>query len=60
MFQSNPAGEQAPGLSVRFIGIDATTVASYLVSLCFSAAILVDDVLGMLENVDVHCYHDYV
>ena len=60
LFQSALPGEQAPGLSVRFMGIDQTTIASYLVSLYCSAAVLTDDALGVLENVDVNFYHDYV
>jgi hypothetical protein len=60
LFQSGLPGEQAPGLSVRFMGIDQTTIASYLVSLYCSAAALVDDALGVLDNVDVNFYHEYV
>jgi hypothetical protein len=60
LFQAGLPGEQAPGLSVRFMGIDATTIASYLVSLYCSAAVLTDDAIGVLENVDVDSYHEYV
>jgi hypothetical protein len=60
LFQSGLPGEQAPGLSVRFMGIDATTIASYLVSLYCSAAVLTEDALGVLENVDLDSYHEYV
>ena len=60
LFQSGLPGEQAPGLSVRFMGIDATTIASYLVSLYCSAAVLTEDALGVLENVDLDFYHEYV
>jgi hypothetical protein len=59
LFQAGLPGEQAPGLSVRFMGIDATTIASYLVSLYCSAAVLTEDALGVLENVDVDFYHEY-
>ena len=59
LFQSGLPGEQAPGLSVRFMGIDATTIASYLVSLYCSAAVLTEDALGVLENVEVDLYHEY-
>src|SRR5208283_4184260 len=52
-------GEQAPGLSVRFMGIDNYSTASYLVSLYYSAAVLTDDALAVLENVEVGNYHDY-
>jgi len=59
LFQAGLPGEQAPGLSVRFMGIDATTIASYLVSLYCSAAVLTEDALGVLENVDLDLYHEY-
>jgi hypothetical protein len=59
LFQAGLPGEQAPGLSVRFMGIDDATIASYLVSLYCSAAVLTDDALGVLENVDLDFYHEY-
>lgn len=45
--------EYEPGLSVRFMGIDEKSVISYLVSTYYSAAILVPDALGVLENVEI-------
>ncbi|ACY13816.1 family 2B encapsulin nanocompartment shell protein [Haliangium ochraceum] len=45
--------ELEPGLSVRFIGIDEKAIMSYLVSAYFSAAVLVPDALGVLEDVYV-------
>lgn len=59
LFQPGLPGEQSPGLSVRFMGIGPNAVASYLVSLYCSAAVLVDDALAVLENVDVSYYHEY-
>jgi hypothetical protein len=59
LVQAGLPGEQAPGLSVRFMGIDATTIASYLVSLYCSAAVLTEDALGVLENVELDNYHEY-
>jgi hypothetical protein len=59
MFQPGLAGEQTPGLSVRFMGINRKAVASYLISLYCSAAILVDDAVAVLEQVEVGVYHDY-
>ena len=59
MFQPGLAGEQTPGLSVRFMGINRKAVASYLISLYCSAAILTDDAVGVLEQVEVGVYHDY-
>ena len=52
-------GEQVPGLSVRFMGIDNYSTASYLVTLYFSAAVLTEDALAVLDNVEVGNYHDY-
>ncbi|MFO0687864.1 MAG: family 2B encapsulin nanocompartment shell protein [Myxococcota bacterium] len=51
-------GEQLPGLSVRFMGIDSYSTASYLVTLYYSAAVLTDDAVAVLENVEVGNYHD--
>lgn len=45
-------------LSVRLAGIDNRGVASYILSLYFSVAVLVDDALGILENVQVGEYHE--
>jgi hypothetical protein len=59
LFQPGLPGEQTPGLSVRFMGIDRNSMASYLVSLYCSAAVLAEDALGVLENVEVGQYHDY-
>ncbi|MEV6552532.1 Crp/Fnr family transcriptional regulator, partial [Streptomyces sp. NPDC051597] len=42
-----------PSLSVRFMGIDEQAIISYLVTAYYSAAILVPDALGVLENVEV-------
>lgn len=59
LFQPGLPGEQTPGLSVRFMGIDQQSIASYLVSLYCSAAVLTEDALGVLENVEVGHYHEY-
>jgi Phage capsid-like protein len=59
LFQPGLPGEQSPGLSVRFMGIDQRALASYLVSLYCSAAVLVDDAIALLEDVDVGQYHEY-
>jgi len=59
LFQPGLPGEQTPGLSVRFMGIDRSSIASYLVSLYCSAAVLTEDALGVLENVEVGNYHEY-
>jgi hypothetical protein len=59
LFQPGLPGELTPGLSVRFMGIDRNSIASYLVSLYCSAAVLTEDALGVLENVEVGQYHEY-
>jgi hypothetical protein len=41
------------------MGIGRNSIASYLVSLYCSAAVLVEDALGVLENVEVGQYHEY-
>ncbi|MBG0832632.1 cyclic nucleotide-binding domain-containing protein [Planomonospora sp. ID67723] len=46
--------EYEPGLSVRFMGIDDKAIISYLVTAYYSAAVLVPDALGILENVEVN------
>jgi hypothetical protein len=53
LHQTNIPDEIEPGLNMRFMGIDAKAVVSYLVSTYFSAAVLVPDALGVLENVVV-------
>ncbi|GAA3373934.1 family 2B encapsulin nanocompartment shell protein [Streptomyces racemochromogenes] len=45
--------EYEPGLSVRFMGINEQAIISYLVTTYYSAAILVPDALGVLENVQI-------
>ncbi|MFJ1748014.1 family 2B encapsulin nanocompartment shell protein [Streptomyces sp. NPDC088116] len=50
--------EYEPGLSVRFMGIDEKSIISYLVTTYYSAAVLVPDALGVLENVQIASRHD--
>ena len=45
--------EYEPGLSVRFMGISEQAIISYLVTTYYSAAVLVPDALGVLENVQI-------
>jgi hypothetical protein len=59
LFQPSLTGERSPGLSVRFMGISRNAIASYLVSLYCSLAILTPDALGILEDVEVGKFHDY-
>ena len=60
LHQTGIEGEIAPSLSARLMGLDSLGVSSYLLTLYFSAAVLTDDAVGVLENVEVGYYHDYV
>lgn len=53
LHQTGLPDEYEPGLSVRFMGLDETAITSYLVSTYYSAAILVPDAVGVLENVQI-------
>jgi hypothetical protein len=59
LFQPGIPGEVSPSLSVRFMGINHKAIASYLISLYCSLAILTEDALGVLEGVNVDQYHEY-
>ncbi|HQQ62392.1 MAG TPA: family 2A encapsulin nanocompartment shell protein [Pseudomonadales bacterium] len=59
LYQPGLPGEQSPGLSVRFMGISRNAIASYLISLYCSLAVLTEDALAVLEEVEVGKYHDY-
>ncbi|WP_062789155.1 family 2A encapsulin nanocompartment shell protein [Aquitalea pelogenes] len=59
LYQPGVAGEQSPGLSVRFMGINRNAIASYLISLYCSLAVLTEDALAVLEDVEIGKYHDY-
>jgi Phage capsid-like protein/Cyclic nucleotide-binding domain len=58
LHQTGIPDEYQPGLSVRFMGINEKAVISYLVSAYYSAAVLVPDALGILENVETAPAHD--
>ena len=53
LHQTGIPDEYQPALSVRFMGINEQAVMSYLVSAYYSAAVLVPDALGVLENVEL-------
>jgi hypothetical protein len=59
LFQPGIPGEVAPSLSVRFMGINRKAIASYLISLYCSTAVLTEDALAVLEGVDIGKYHAY-
>ncbi|MFE3198266.1 family 2B encapsulin nanocompartment shell protein [Embleya sp. NPDC059237] len=53
LHQTGLPDEYQPGLSVRFMGINEQALISYLVTAYYSAAVLVPDALGVLENVEI-------
>jgi hypothetical protein len=59
LFQPGLPGEQSPGLSVRFMGINRNAIASYLISLYCSLVVHTEDALAVLDNVEIGKYHDY-
>jgi hypothetical protein len=59
LYQPNLPDEQSPGLSVRFMGINHKAIASYLVSLYCSLAVLTEDAVAVLEGVETGKYHEY-
>lgn len=59
LYQPGLAGEQSPGLSVRFMGINRNAISSYLISLYCSLAVQVPDALAVLEDVEIGKFHEY-
>lgn len=59
LFQPGLPGEQSPGLSVRFMGINRNAISSYLISLYCSLAVLTPDALAVLDDVEINKYHEY-
>jgi hypothetical protein len=53
LHQTGIPDEYEPGLSVRFMGINEKAVINYLVTTYYSAAVLVPDALGILEDCQV-------
>ncbi len=51
--QTGIPDEYEPGLNVRFMNVNEKAVISYLVSTYYSAAVLVPDALGVLEEVEI-------
>ncbi|MFI0777122.1 family 2B encapsulin nanocompartment shell protein [Streptomyces sp. NPDC021212] len=56
LHQTGIPDEIEPGLNARFMGIDEKAIISYLVSTYYSAAVLVPDALGVLEDVEIGHY----
>lgn len=59
LHQPGLTGERSPGLSVRFMGINRQAIASYLVSLYCSLAVLTPDALAVLDDAEVGRFHEY-
>jgi hypothetical protein len=59
LYQPGTSGDEGLGLSVKFMGISRRAIASYLISLYCSAAILTDDAVAVLDGVELNKYHDY-
>ncbi|MGL4604059.1 MAG: family 2A encapsulin nanocompartment shell protein [Iodobacter sp.] len=59
LYQPDLPGQQTPGLAVRFMGVNHKAIASYLVSLYCSLAVLTDDAIAVLEDVETGKYHEY-
>jgi CRP-like cAMP-binding protein len=53
LHQTGIPDEYQPGLNVRFMRIDEKGIINYLVSAYYSAAVLVPDALGILEDVEI-------
>ncbi|MET7737948.1 family 2B encapsulin nanocompartment shell protein [Streptomyces sp. NPDC005402] len=51
--QAGIPDEIEPSLSVRFMGINEQSIIKYLVTAYYSAAVLVPDALGVMENVEI-------
>jgi hypothetical protein len=51
--QTGIPDEVEPGLSVRHMGVNERAISSYLVSTYYSAAVLIPDALGVLENIEL-------
>jgi encapsulin shell SprI-like protein/cyclic nucleotide-binding protein len=58
LHQTGLPDEIQPGLNVRFMGINEKAIISYLVSAYYSAAVMVPDALGILENVQIASFVD--
>jgi CRP-like cAMP-binding protein len=59
LHQPSAGNTDTPSLAIRYNGVDQYGIASYLLSLYFSVAVLTDDALGMLEGVEIGRYQDY-
>ncbi|GAA3214186.1 family 2B encapsulin nanocompartment shell protein [Actinocorallia longicatena] len=53
LHQTGIPDEIEPSTNLRFMGVTEQAVARYLISAYYSAAVLVPDAIGILENVDI-------
>ncbi len=60
LFQPGLPGEVSPSLSVRLMGINQSGAAQYLLALYCSVAALTHDALGVLSDVTIDHFHEYV
>ncbi|HMA30206.1 MAG TPA: family 2B encapsulin nanocompartment shell protein [Casimicrobiaceae bacterium] len=58
LHQPSIGDERLPSFALRFNGIDEKGIASYLVTVYFSLAILADDAAGSLDGVELGRYRD--
>ncbi|MEU4347868.1 family 2B encapsulin nanocompartment shell protein [Streptomyces sp. NPDC023838] len=56
---SSVQDEVEPGLAMRNMGTDQKGITSYLMTAYFNTAVLVEDAIAVLQNVEVSNYHDY-
>ena len=59
LYQTGLSGEQSKGLSIRFMGIDNQGIGNYLLSIYCSTAILAEDAIAVLEDVEIGNYYEY-
>jgi hypothetical protein len=59
LHQPSIGDERLPSFAIRFNGVDDKGIASYLVSVYFSLAILAEDAAGSLDGVEIGNYRDY-
>ena len=58
LHQPSIGDERLPSFAIRFNGIDEKAIASYLVTVYFSLAVLSDDAVGSLDGVEIGNYSD--
>jgi CRP-like cAMP-binding protein len=54
LYRDKLPDEREPGLSVRRMSVNEKAVGSYLVTTYYSAAVLIPDALGILENCEIN------